>query len=97
MKIPFGQKKIPRQNFQNPVFTYPFRKKNFPFALPQGEPVFTKNNIKLKDVISKLKINSDLVLLSVYILPNNRIQIKEIINLLVKKKIRTHFMQTMYR
>ena len=58
--------------------------------MPQGEPVFTKL-IRLRDIISDLKPNSDFVLLSIFVLPQDNILKKKIINKLVEKKITTHF------
>jgi len=87
---PFGNYYLPAR-FQYVILRDYFKKKKLHFTLPQGEPVFSKNRIKLRDVIDKLKTNSDLVLLSIYILPNDGILLKEITNLLIKKKIKTHF------
>ena len=87
---PFGNYYLPAR-FQYVILRDYFKKKKLHFTLPQGEPVFSKNRIKLRDVIDKLKTNSDLVLLSIYILPNNGILLKEITNLLIKKKNKNSF------
>ena len=87
---PFGNYYLPAR-FQYVILRDYFEKKKLTFSLPQGEPIFSKNKIKLKDVINKLKNNSNLVLLSIYILPNDKILISELLNQLIKKKIKTHF------
>lgn len=87
---PFGNYYLPAR-FQYVILRDYFKKKKMIFSLPQGEPVFSKSKIKLLDTINKLKKNSDFVLLSIYILPNNKKLINELLKKLIKKKIKTHF------
>jgi len=68
-----------------------YNKHNQIFNLPQGEPVFTNTNIKLRSLIKKMKMKNELVVLSIYILPIDLKLRNELINLLIKKKIKTHF------
>ena len=68
-----------------------YSKNNQIFTLPQGEPVFTNKNIKLRSLINKLNSKNELVVLSIYILPSNLKLRNEILNILIQKKIKTHF------
>tara|TARA_B110000027_G_scaffold104926_1_gene111323 strand:- start:10665 stop:11060 length:396 start_codon:yes stop_codon:yes gene_type:complete len=68
-----------------------YKKYNQIFTLPQGEPIFTNKNIKLRSLINKLNSDKELVLLSIYILPSNLKLRNEILKILIKKKIKTHF------
>ena len=76
---PFGNYYIPAR-FQYLILRDYYKKKNFIFALPQGEPVFTKTRIRLRDIISDLKPNSDFVLLSIFVLPQDNILKKLLIS-----------------
>ena len=87
---PFGNYYIPAR-FQYLILRDYFKKKKFIFSLPQGEPVFTKTRIRLRDIVSDLKPKSDFVILSIFVLPKDNIIRKKIINKLIEKKITTHF------
>ena len=67
-----------------------FNKIDAVFNMPQGEPVFTKTNIRLRSLINNLKPNSNLILLSMYMLPENKIIRNEVIAKMIKKKIKLH-------
>jgi len=68
-----------------------YNKNNQIFNLPQGEPVFTNNSIQLRSLINKINTRNELIFLSIYILPINLKTRNELINILIKKKIKTHF------
>ena len=68
-----------------------YKRFNQIFILPQGEPVFSSKNIKLRSLINKLNSSNELVVLSIYVLPTNLKLREEILRILVKKKIKTHF------
>tara|TARA_B110001452_G_scaffold122498_1_gene101605 strand:- start:7009 stop:7392 length:384 start_codon:yes stop_codon:yes gene_type:complete len=86
----FGNYYLPSR-FQYVIFRDYFKKINQIFSLPQGEPVFSKTSIRLRTILSNLKKNDHLVLISIYVLPEDIILNKEIIETLIKKKITTHF------
>lgn len=86
----FGNYYLPAR-FQYLILRDYFSKNKQIFTLPQGEPVFTNNNIKLRSLINKLNSKNELVVLSIYILPINLKLRNEILNILIKKKIKTHF------
>tara|TARA_B100000767_G_C19399800_1_gene383408 strand:+ start:66 stop:449 length:384 start_codon:yes stop_codon:yes gene_type:complete len=86
----FGNYYLPSR-FQYVIFRDYFKKINQTFSLPQGEPVFSKTSIRLRTILSNLKKNDHLVLISIYVLPEDIILNKEIIETLIKKKITTHF------
>lgn len=87
---PFGNYYLPAR-FQYLILRDYFNKFKKLFSLPQGEPVFSKTSIRLRTIINNLEINDNLILLSVYVLPDKRVLREEIINKLLKKKIITHF------
>ena len=87
---PFGGYYLPTR-FQYVILRDYFNRNKKLFSLPQGEPIFSKTYIRLRTIISKLKKYDNLVLLSIYVLPDNKILRKEIIKNLIKKKIKTHF------
>ncbi len=63
---------------------------NKKFSLPQGEAVFSKTSIRLRSIIDHMKKNDVLVLVSIFMLPeNNQIRIK-LLNKIIKKKIKIH-------
>lgn len=85
----FGDYYLPTR-FQYVILRDYYSKINAVFNMPQGEPVFTKTNIRLRSLINNLKPNSILVLLSMYMLPENKILRNEIISQIIKKKIELH-------
>ena len=85
----FGNYYLPTR-FQYVILRDYHTKINAVFNMPQGEPVFTKTNIRLRSLINNLKPNSILVLLSMYMLPENKIIRNEIISKMIKKKIELH-------
>ena len=87
---PFGDYYIPAR-FQYVILRDYFSKFNKLFALPQGEPVFSKTSIRLRTIVNNLKNFDNLILLSIYVLPENRVLREEMIKTLIKKKIKTHF------
>lgn len=87
---PFGSYYIPAR-FQYVILRDYFKRFNKLFKLPQGEPVFSKTSIRLRTIVDSLKKLDNLILLSIYVLPENRILREEMIKKLIKKKIKTHF------
>ena len=87
---PFGNYYIPAR-FQYVILRDYFKKNNKLFSLPQGEPIFSKTSIRLRTIIKKLNIFDNLILLSIFVLPGNRVIREEILKNLLKKKITTHF------
>ena len=58
--------------------------------MPQGEPIFTKTSIRLRSLISAMEPKSTLVLLSLYMFPENN-QIRKILfDKIIKKNIQIH-------
>ena len=86
----FGIYYIPAR-FQYVILRDYYKKHNQLFTLPQGEPVFANKNIKLRSLIKKINPDKELVFLSIYILPSNLKSRSEIIKILIKKKVKTHF------
>ncbi len=86
----FGIYYIPAR-FQYVILRDYYKKHNQLFTLPQGEPVFASKNIKLRSLIKKINPDKELVFLSIYILPSNLKSRDEIIKILIKKKVKTHF------
>jgi sporadic carbohydrate cluster protein (TIGR04323 family) len=87
---PFGGYYLPAR-FQYLILRDYCAKKKIEFSLPQGEPVFSKTNIRLRSIIKKLKKNDKLIILSIYVLPEDFKIRSIIVKELVKKKIETHF------
>lgn len=87
---PFGNYYIPAR-FQYVILRDYFKKNNKLFSLPQGEPIFSKTSIRLRTIINKLKEFDNLILLSIFMLPDDRIMREEMLKKLLKKKITTHF------
>lgn len=85
----FGIYYIPAR-FQYLILRDYFKKIDALFNLPQGEPFFSKTSIRLRSLISDLKPGSKLILLSMYVLPENKIDRNEIIKIILKKKIELH-------
>ena len=86
----FGDYYIPAR-FQYIILRDYYKKIKQNFILPQGEPVFTKTGIRLRTIIDNLRLNDGLVLLSIYMLPEDSIIRKGIFKKLLNKKIETHF------
>ena len=89
MNKSFGDYYLPTR-FQYIILREYFNKIDAVFNMPQGEPVFTKTNIRLRSLINNLKPNSNLILLSMYMLPENKIIRNEVIAKMIKKKIKLH-------
>jgi sporadic carbohydrate cluster protein (TIGR04323 family) len=85
----FGDYYLPAR-FQYVILREYLARINAVFNMPQGEPIFTKTNIRLRSLINNLKPKSILVLLSMYVLPENKIIRNEIISKMIKKKIELH-------
>jgi sporadic carbohydrate cluster protein (TIGR04323 family) len=60
------------------------------FILPQGEPVFSKTSIRLRSLVSKMRNNNILILISVFMLPDNNQTRINLLKLIIKKKIKIH-------
>lgn len=87
---PFGNYYIPAR-FQYVILRDYFNKFKKLFSLPQGEPVFSKTSIRLRTIVNNLEKYDNLILLSIYVLPDNRVLREKMIQNLLKKKIKTHF------
>ena len=87
---PFGGYYVPAR-FQYVILRDYFNKLKKLFSLPQGEPVFSKTSIRLRTIINDLREFDNLIILSMFVLPEDRDIREEIINKLIKKKIKTHF------
>lgn len=86
----FGNYYLPAR-FQYVIFRDYFKKIKISFTLPQGEPVFSKTNIRLRSIINNLKNKDHLVLISIYVFPENFKLVEGILKKLISKKITTHF------
>ena len=87
----FGMYYLPAR-YQYVILRNYFEKFNKIFILPQVEPVFSKTQIRLRSIIKSLKHNDNLILMSVYNLPNNKkLRIKILDNLKKKKNKRPFF------
>jgi len=87
---PFGNYYVPAR-FQYVILRDYFNKYNSLFSLPQGEPVFSKTSIRLRTIVNNLNFFDNLILLSIHVLPDDRILREKMINSLIKKNIKTHF------
>ena len=86
----FGNYYIPPR-FQYIILRDYFNKFKKIFSLSHGEPVFSKTSIGLRTVVNNLEKYDNLILLSIYVLPDNRAIREKMIKNLLKKKIKTHF------
>ncbi len=86
----FGNYYLPAR-FQYVILRDYFAKKKMEFTLPQGEVIFTNKSIRLIDIIEKLDEKANLVLLSIYLIPDETKLRVKIFEKLMKKKIKTHF------
>lgn len=86
----FGDYYIPAR-FQYVILRDYYKKIKQNFILPQGEPVFTKTGIRLRSIVENLKVDNGLVLLSIYMLPEDSKIRETIYKKLLNKKIETHF------
>ena len=86
----FGNYYLPAR-FQYVILRDYYKNIKKDFILPQGEPVFSKTAIRLRTVIANLKINDGLILLSIFMLPENDSIRRDVLKELLKKKIETHF------
>ena len=82
---PFGNYYIPAR-FQYLILRDYFNKINKLFSLPQGEPVFSKTSIRLRTIVNNLNNLDNLILLSIHVLPEDRVLREEMVNKLIKKK-----------
>jgi len=87
---PFGSYYLPAR-FQYVILRDYFSKFKKLFSLPQGEPVFSKTSIRLRTIVNSLERYDNLILLSIHVLPDNRVLREKMIQNLLKKKIKTHF------
>ena len=87
----FGPYSLPVP-FQNKLLKQYCEEKKKKFTLPQGEVVFSKNYFQLKSLIKKIKKNEGLVMMSVFMLPNNQIDRDKILKSIIKKNIECHFL-----
>ena len=86
---PFGNYYLPTR-FQYVILRDYYNKINADFKMPQGEPIFTKTSIRLRSLISAMEPKSTLVLLSLYMFPENN-QIRKILfDKIMKKNIQIH-------
>jgi len=86
---PFGNYYLPTR-FQYVILRDYYNKLNANFKMPQGEPIFTKTSIRLRSLISAMEPKSTLVLLSLYMFPENN-QIRKILfDKIIKKNIQIH-------
>ena len=87
----FGNYYLPVR-FQNKLIKEYSESKKKIFTLPQGEPYFSKTHIRLRTMLSKIKKNEALVLMSIFMLPENLVVRNPILNLIKKKNIEVHFL-----
>lgn len=86
----FGDYYLPTR-FQYVILRDYYKKIKAEFILPQGEPVFSKTNIRLRTLIKNLKPDNGIILLSIYQMPENNKIRNSLIFELSKKNIETHF------
>lgn len=86
----FGNYYLPAR-FQYVILRDYYNKHNQIFNLPDGEPIFTNTNIRLRSLVEKLDSNKSLVVLSINVFPLKINIRKNLIKKLLKKKIKTHF------
>tara|TARA_A100000164_G_scaffold353607_1_gene360398 strand:+ start:866 stop:1309 length:444 start_codon:yes stop_codon:yes gene_type:complete len=78
--------------FQNRLLKQYCDEKKMIFALPQGEIVFSKNYIQLRSLIKKLKPNEGIIMISIFMLPDQSLDRNKIFINLMKKNIECHFL-----
>ncbi len=61
-----------------------------PFIFPQGEPVFSKTSIRLRSLVHKMNEGDNLILISVFMLPDKNDIRAKILDNIIKKKIKVH-------
>ena len=66
----FGDYYLPTR-YQYIILRDYYKKIKADFILPQGEPIFSKTNIRLRTIIKNLIINDGLVFLSIYQMPES--------------------------
>jgi sporadic carbohydrate cluster protein (TIGR04323 family) len=86
----FGSYYLPTR-FQYVILSDYYNKHNQIFNLPNGEPIFTNTNIRLRSLVEKLNSKNSLVVLSVSVFPLKTEIRKNLIKILLKKNIKTHF------
>ena len=86
----FGPYYIPAR-YQNILLkNYAFLKKLF--HLPQGEPYFSKSNIRLRTMINQINKDEAIICLSIYMLPRDKKLYSKIIDQVILKKTEIHFL-----
>lgn len=68
---PFGKYYIPAR-FQYVILKDYYKKIKQDFTLPQGEAYFSKKKIRLNTLINGLKKNDNLILISIFMFPENK-------------------------
>tara|TARA_B110000858_G_C17701735_1_gene426288 strand:+ start:505 stop:897 length:393 start_codon:yes stop_codon:yes gene_type:complete len=86
----FGNYYLPTR-FQYVILRDYYNKYNQIFNLPDGEPIFTNTNIRLRSLIEELNSKNSLVVLSIGVFPLKSEIRKNLIKILLKKNIKTHF------
>lgn len=87
----FGPYYIPAR-YQNILLkNYAFLKKKL-FHLPQGEPYFSKSNIRLRTMINQINKDEAIICLSIYMLPRDKKLYSKIIDQVILKKTEIHFL-----
>ena len=86
----FGDYYLPTR-YQYIILRDYYKKIKADFILPQGEPIFSQTNIRLRTIIKNLKINDGLVFLSIYQMPENNKIRNNLIKEMLKKNIEIHF------
>ena len=87
--INFGKYYLPAR-YQYLILSDYFKKNNKIFSLPQGEPIFTKTAIRLRSIVKSLKYKDNLVLISVFMLPQENKLRNKILKDLKNKEISIH-------
>ena len=87
---PFGKYYIPAR-FQYIILKDYYKKIKQDFTLPQGEAYFCKKKIRLNTIINSLKKNDNLILISIFMLPENKKNRLVLYKKLIGKKIKVHF------
>lgn len=63
---------------------------NKKFSLPQGEAVFSKTSIRLRTIIDNMQKNDVLILISLFMLPEDYETRTRLLKNVIKKKIKVH-------
>jgi sporadic carbohydrate cluster protein (TIGR04323 family) len=87
---PFGKYYIPAR-FQYVILKDYYKKIKQDFTLPQGEAYFSKKKIRLNTLINGLKKNDNLILISIFMFPENKKNRLALYKKLINKRVRVHF------